>query len=527
VPESQPRRSGHEAPVVREADVHRDAVAPPHHVRGTPIVPGPGSRIPTDLELGRIAADELRPDLAQKGARGPARVRAGVPESRARLDGPRPCDRVDLIRVGRDAQGELAVPPRHRAQGRRDDDGAVTEAGREAELDEGFVGGLLRREQRPEVELRPDARFLLGRADARDEALVVVVVRDGGVTEVDDVVANQTDLSDAVYSEKESALRSRRRYSRSPIMASVGVVFPGQGSQRVGMARDFYDAFASSREVYAEASEALGLDVAALCFEENDRLDLTEYTQPAILVAEMAMLRPLRDEMGLAPNAFGGHSLGEYAALCAAGAIPLAVCVKLVRKRGALMQEAVPPGQGAMTAVTGESVAKLDVRAALDELGVDLANLNSPNQIVLSGPATAMEAACARVRAAAGDRSLDFTPLTVSAPFHSRAMRAIEPPFRAALDAVVGGLKGPPAAQVTSNFRGDFHTGQTSDLLDALERQIGGTVDWVANMRALVPRAETLFEIGPGRPLRGFFKAIGVEVSSITSLKAAERALQA
>jgi malonyl CoA-acyl carrier protein transacylase len=309
-------------------------------------------------------------------------------------------------------------------------------------------------------------------------------------------------------------------------MGAVAIVFPGQGSQRVGMARDFYDAFASSRRVFAEASDALGLDVAALCFEDNDRLDLTEYTQPAILTAEIAMYLPLRDELGLSAALFGGHSLGEYTALCAAGALPLDVAVALVRKRGALMQAAVPAGEGSMTAVTGEGVAALDVRDALDALRVDVANLNSPNQVVLSGPSAQLEPACARFQEIAGDLALDFTPLSVSAPFHSRAMRAIEPTFRAALDAIESRVQGELAAKVTSNFRGGFHTGSPREIADALERQIGGTVDWIANMRALVAGADRIFELGPSRPLRGFFKAVGVEITSITSLKTAERALR-
>jgi [acyl-carrier-protein] S-malonyltransferase len=307
----------------------------------------------------------------------------------------------------------------------------------------------------------------------------------------------------------------------------TAVVFPGQGSQRPGMARDFHERFSAAREVFAEASDALGLDVAALCFEESDRLDLTEYTQPAILTAEIAMFRVLAGEMGLAADVFGGHSLGEYTALCAAGAMPLDVAVKLVRRRGALMQAAVPAGEGAMTAVSGPGVAALDVRAALDALGVDLANLNSPDQVVLSGPAGALDGACARFREIAAGIATELTPLSVSAPFHSRAMRTIEPAFRAALDEMAPRLRSESAAHVTSNFRGAFHGGVAADLLEALERQIGGTVDWVANMRALAGAADVFFEIGPSRPLRGFFKAVGIEVASITSLKTAERALTA
>src|SRR5258708_21690905 len=147
-------------------------------------------------------------------------------------------------------------------------------------------------------------------------------------------------------------------------MGTVAIVFPGQGSQRSGMARDFYERFAISRDVFVEASDALGLDMAALCFDDKPRLDLTEFTQPAILAAEMAMLRPLEREFGVSASLFGGHSLGEYTALCAAGAIPLEVAVKLVRRRGALMQAVVPPGEGARGAVCSAGGASLGFRRA-------------------------------------------------------------------------------------------------------------------------------------------------------------------
>jgi malonyl CoA-acyl carrier protein transacylase len=306
-------------------------------------------------------------------------------------------------------------------------------------------------------------------------------------------------------------------------MSTGAIVFPGQGSQRAGMARDFYDQFDSSRRVFTEASDALGLDVAALCFEDDPRLDLTEFTQPAILTAEIAMLRPLVEDFGLSATWFGGHSLGEYTALCAAGAVPLDVAVKLVRKRGALMQAAVPAGEGAMTAVSGSGIASHDLRAALDALEVDVANLNSPDQIVLSGPAAAMERACACATEMAADTTLEFTALVVSAPFHSRRMRTIEGPFRAALDDAAPRLVPERAVAVTSNVRGGFHTGDIGDLLDALERQISGSVDWIGNMRALVAVSDHIVEVGPNRPLRRFFKSVGVEIASIVSVKTAER----
>jgi malonyl CoA-acyl carrier protein transacylase len=310
-------------------------------------------------------------------------------------------------------------------------------------------------------------------------------------------------------------------------MGTVAVVFPGQGSQRAGMARDFCDRFRVSRDVFAEASDALGLDVAALCFTEDPRLDLTEFTQPAILTAEIAMWRALHDEFGVSASLFGGHSLGEYTALCAAGAVPLRAAVQLVRKRGALMQAAVPAGEGAMVAITGAGVAAMNFGSALDAIEVDIANVNSPDQVVLSGPHAAMSRACACVQEVANGVTLDLVPLTVSAPFHSRRMAVIEPEFRAAMDDAVHEFTAERSSAVTSNLRGDFHSGNPRDLLDALERQVSGRVNWMANMRALAPLAGRILEVGPARPLRGFFKSMGIEVTSVVSFKTAEKAVAA
>ncbi len=308
----------------------------------------------------------------------------------------------------------------------------------------------------------------------------------------------------------------------------TAVVFPGQGAQRAGMARDFHERFAVSREAFATASEAIGLDVAALCFEEDERLDRTEFTQPAILTAEIAMMRGLA-ELGLAATWFGGHSLGEYTALVAAGAMPLDVAVRVVRRRGALMQTAVPLGEGTMVAVIGDGIARVELRAALAGLEVDVANKNSAGQIVLSGATAQMDEACARVReaTAAAGITVELVPLTVSAPFHSRRMRAIEPAFRAVLDEVAPHIDAARATQVTSNLTGGFHTGTLDALLDALTRQVSGAVDWIANMDAIARAAETIYEVGPNRPLRGFFKSTGREITSIVSLKAGEKALAA
>ncbi|MBK7859730.1 MAG: ACP S-malonyltransferase [Archangiaceae bacterium] len=305
------------------------------------------------------------------------------------------------------------------------------------------------------------------------------------------------------------------------------VVFPGQGSQRAGMAKDFHACFAASREVFAEASEALGLDVRSLCFEGGERLDRTEYTQPALLTAELAMFRALERELGFTAAWFGGHSLGEYTALCAAGALPLAVAVRLVRRRGALMQQAVPVGQGAMAAVVAEGLAARDLSPVLEGLHVDVANHNAPDQLVLSGDAGHVEVACGRMRKLLHGAEHRIVPLNVSAPFHSRLMRRIEADFRDVLQAAAPAFDAPRAAAVTSNFTGNFHVPTREALVDALARQLSGSVDWVANMRALASRATRIFEVGPNRPLRGFFKALGHEVTAIVSERQAVAAFAA
>jgi malonyl CoA-acyl carrier protein transacylase len=306
-------------------------------------------------------------------------------------------------------------------------------------------------------------------------------------------------------------------------MGEIAVVFPGQGSQRAGMARDFHDQFLVARAVFAEASEALSLDMAALCFEADPRLDLTEFTQPAIVTAEIAMLRALAGEYGLSPSHFGGHSLGEYTALCAAGALPLADAVRLVKKRGALMQQAVPVGQGAMSAVVATGVADAGLAALVADLGVDVANLNSLDQVVISGPAAGVEAAEKRISEQVP--GVEVIRLNVSAPFHSRLMRGIEAEFRGELQAASPRFDASRATVVSSNLRGGFHTGQVGDLIEALTAQISGTVDWVANMRALSAAAPRIVELGPNRPLKRFFSTLGIEIVSIMNVKQAQKGL--
>ena len=295
---------------------------------------------------------------------------------------------------------------------------------------------------------------------------------------------------------------------------NTALVFPGQGSQRVGMAKDFHERFALARDAFAEASEACGVDLAAIAFGDEERLNLTEFTQPCILTAEIAMQRVVAAERGLEARWFAGHSLGEYTALVAARVLPLGQAAKLVRRRGALMQQAVPAGEGAMLAVIAKGLDLDALRAELEGLDVDAANHNSSSQIVVSGSAAGVEQARERLK---GRRLI---PLNVSAPFHSRLMRTIEPTFATELAAAA--IDATSAPHVASNYTGGFHAADAAAVRDALVRQISGTVRWVDNMKALAGRATRIVEIGPGRPLSAFFRDVGVKVEAITDLASAE-----
>ena len=304
----------------------------------------------------------------------------------------------------------------------------------------------------------------------------------------------------------------------------IAVVFPGQGAQRPGMGRDFYDNAPVSREIYDEASQSAGWDIAAMCFGDDERLDLTEFTQPCILTTEIAIFRGLEVLFGFSPILFGGHSLGEFTALVAAGALPLSEAVRIVQIRGRLMQDAVPVGRGAMAAVISDNVDIEAVRLALKDLPIDIANINSAHQIVISGKADAMPEAEARLQEAlAKDRPFRFIPLNVSAPFHSRFMSTIVEPFEEILRAVGKGIVQDKSVTVTSNFRGVYHSGLYEDLIYNLVSQLNHSVLWVNNMKALASQAGTIYEVGPGRPLRDFFKTINIPCTSITTLAAAEK----
>jgi len=310
--------------------------------------------------------------------------------------------------------------------------------------------------------------------------------------------------------------------------SNIAVVFPGQGVQRAGMGKDFFDHIPESRRVFEEASDALGWDAAALCFGEDKRLDLTEYAQPCILATEIAMLRGIESRFDFRPRWFGGHSLGEYTALIAAGALPFAETVKIVHTRGHLMQEAAPLGTGTMAAVISPRLDLGVVERAIGNLPIDVANDNSAQQAVISGDRRAMPEAEERLAGAlAGEGFFRFVTLNVSAPFHSRFMATIQDVFREALEFLRRFLSPANAGTVTSNFTGHFHSENMNRIIEHLTLQLSHTVRWRDNMKTLAERAETIYEIGPGRPLRDFFRTLDLACQSVTTLSSAERLFRA
>jgi len=286
---------------------------------------------------------------------------------------------------------------------------------------------------------------------------------------------------------------------------TIAFVFPGQGSQSLGMLAELAAAQPVVRSAFEEASAGAGLDLWALAQQgPEEQLNQTEFTQPALLAAGVAVWRAWRERGGAAPTLLAGHSLGEYAALVAAGAISLADGARLVRERGRLMQAAVPAGTGAMAAVLGaEDAVVEEVCAAVsgDEVVVP-ANYNSPGQIVIGGSATAVDRALAEL-AARGVRKA--VKLAVSVPSHTPLMREAANRLSEVMSAMAWQL---PAIPVVQNVDGEVHEG-TQAIRDALVRQLYLPVRWTECVQALSARGATrLAECGPGKVLTGLAKRI-------------------
>lgn len=305
-------------------------------------------------------------------------------------------------------------------------------------------------------------------------------------------------------------------------MAAFAFVFPGQGAQSVGML-DAWGEHPAVRDTLAEASAALGEDIGALIHAgPKEALELTTNTQPVMLTAAIACYRAWRAEGGAEPAAVAGHSLGEYSALVAAGALTLSEALPLVRLRAQAMQDAVPVGAGAMAAILGlEAPAVREVCAAVaaeTAQAVEPANFNDPRQIVIAGTKAAVDLACERLKAAGAKRAL---PLAVSAPFHSSLMRPAAERLKARLaDIAIA----PPAIPVVNNI--DVAAPADPDAIrDALYRQAFGPVRWVEVVQALAARGlGAVVECGPGKVLAGLVKRIDPGLATTTILDPASLA---
>ena len=287
-------------------------------------------------------------------------------------------------------------------------------------------------------------------------------------------------------------------------MSKTAFLFPGQGVQKCGMGKDFYENSSQAAKLFEKASEALGLDMKALCFEENARLDQTEYTQAALVTTYLAMCREL-ESRGVKPDITAGLSLGEYAAIAVAGAMSDLDAIRLGRKRGMLMQNTVPAGEGAMCAILALDEKKIE--EVLNEIpDVTIANYNCPGQIVITGKTVAVEMAAARLKEAGARRTL---MLNVSGPFHSPMLEPAGAALRQELEQVTfQKLQIPYVTNVNACEITD-----ASEIPELLVRQMYSPVRWMQSMEYMLKNGvDTFVEIGPGKTLEGFLKKINRNV---------------
>lgn len=309
---------------------------------------------------------------------------------------------------------------------------------------------------------------------------------------------------------------------------SIAFIFPGQGSQTPGMGRELAERHAAARAVFEEVDEALGFALSELCFNgPAEDLQLTENTQPAILTASVAALRAAESEGLPRPDYVAGHSLGEYSALVAAGALTLGDAARTVRKRGRYMQEAVPVGVGAMAAILGANIETVEAACSEARKGDEVcspANINSPGQIVIAGSAAAVERAIPILKARGAKRAI---PLKVSAPFHCALMLPAQERLAADLSEIeFSDLSVPLVTNVDAAM---IRTG--ADARDSLVRQVSSPVRWRESVELLSRNGVSTFvEIGPGKVLSGLVRqtapqARGLNIEDVASLEATRDAL--
>lgn len=287
-------------------------------------------------------------------------------------------------------------------------------------------------------------------------------------------------------------------------MSKTAFMFPGQGAQYIGMGKEFYEKEETAREIFDMAGSVTGLDLPAICFTENDKLSITEYTQIAMLTVEVAILKVL-EEKGIHPDVAAGLSLGEYGAIVACGAMRAQEAFAVVRRRGVYMQEAVPEG-GAMSAVMGLSGGIIE-EVCQSTLGtVSIANYNCPGQIVITGEADAVKRAGDVLKEKGAKRVI---PLNVSGPFHSQMLIGAGERLKKDLEKVQMNEFSVP---YVANLTADYVT-SPENVRELLEKQISSPVKWQQSVeKMLAEGVDTFVEIGPGKTLSSFVKKINKEV---------------
>lgn len=290
-------------------------------------------------------------------------------------------------------------------------------------------------------------------------------------------------------------------------MNKIAFVFPGQGAQYIGMGKDFYEQYESCKEIFDLASKVTGLDIPALCFEENDKLNITEYTQVCMLAVSAAILKVL-EERGVHSFVNAGLSLGEYGALAASKVLSLEDAFKVVRQRGIFMQEAVPSG-GAMAAVIGMDGEKIAEICDNTEGIVSVANYNCPGQIAITGEETAVQKACETLKEAGARR---IVPLNVSGPFHSAMLTEAGSKLGSVLDDVeIREVQTPYVSNVTAEYVTD-----KNQVKELLQKQIYSSVRWQQSVENMIAQGvDTFIEIGPGKTLSGFLRKINRDMTAL------------